>query len=74
MEKPTVIALVLGVLIVLSAVQAFQLNALQDKLEDEDLTVKSSHSSSSVASSGERKAPSAVPASIKDLPTMVGGC
>mgnify|MGYP001266569381 CR=1 FL=1 len=74
MEKPMIITIVLGVLILFSVVQAFQLNSLKAELKDEGLTVSSSSSSTSVASSGENSKPAAVPASIKDLPTMVGGC
>lgn len=71
MEQKIIIAIVLGVLILVSAVQAVQLFSLKDKVETGNVRVGSA--SSPTAASGA-KAPGAVPPSIQNLPQMVGGC
>lgn len=68
--------IVLIALILLSAVQAFQLNALKEKIGSGKITATkgpvaaaSAGSGSAVAAAGSSGA-----ASIQDLPGMVGGC
>lgn len=75
MNTTMIVAGVLGVLIILSAVQAYQLSSLKGTLEDGQMTVKSQSGKTSVAQSGDTQQKSSnLPASIKELPQMVGGC
>ena len=78
MEKNNIVLIVvLGLLIVLSAVQAFQLDSMKQSLQGGTVSVSSGTASStpSMTSSGDApSAPAALPSSIKDLPQMVGGC
>lgn len=75
MKQTTIVAIILGVLVLVSVVQALQLNGLKDKIATEDLTIGTASSSTSVASGSDtEKRTSELPSSIKDLPTMVGGC
>ena len=73
-----ILPVVLVALILLSAVQAFQLNSLKEKLEGGTVTtgskspISSGSTGSAVASSGSGD--SGAPASIANLPSMVGGC
>lgn len=73
-----ILPIVLIALILVSAVQAFQLNGLKEKLESGKVSV-SSGAKSPVASPGAGSAAASSGASgsgssISDLPTMVGGC
>ncbi len=78
MKQTTLIAIILGVLVLISVVQAFQLNGLKNSVSEGQLSISSSGTSTRVATSsgsgdtGGRAA--ALPTSIKNLPTMVGGC
>jgi hypothetical protein len=73
MEQKTIIGLILGILVLVSLVQAFQLNGLKEKINSGTLKVSAASSASPVtASSG--KTVGSVPASVKELPQMVGGC
>jgi hypothetical protein len=75
MKQTTVIAIVLGILVLISAVQAFQLNGLKEKVVDGELSIGTASSGTPVASSGgSGSAPKELPKSLQDLPTMVGGC
>ena len=76
MNQTMVVAAVLGVLILVSAVQAYQLSSLKTKLDDGQMTVKSQTKSVSVAQGGSDsgKKVASLPSSVKDLPQMVGGC
>ena len=85
MKQTTIVAVVLGILLIISVVQAFQLSSVKSKLTDGKLSVSSSSAktaplsgstgvASSAGSASAEKRTSAVPSSIKDLPTMVGGC
>ncbi len=76
-----ILPLVLIALVVVSAVQAFQLSSLKEKISEGKLSVSSgpkgpvtiASSGSPVASSGSGGAsPGAI--GIESLPTMVGGC
>lgn len=71
MKKDTVMAIVLGVLLLVSMIQAVQLNTLKTNLEDGVSLKPSSSSSQTGASEGGALN---VPASLDSLPTMVGGC
>ena len=67
MNVNKILPIVLVALILISAVQAFQLNTLKEKLEGGKLPVPSGTKSPVPAGEG-------VPASIANLPNMVGGC
>lgn len=74
-DQKMIVALALVVLVMVAGVQAFQLNSLKSKLSSGELSLSSSTSSSSVSTaSGGGNTKPAVPASIQDLPSMVGGC
>ena len=74
MNKQLIISIVLGVLILISVVQAFQLNGLRGKIAEGDFTVGTKSTSTPVASGGGSSGGGAIPANINDLPQMVGGC
>ncbi len=75
MNKNTIIAIVLGVLVLVSIVQAFQLNGLKTKLSSGAVVSKGSVSTSSQNTASASGAPtSSVPKSLENLPQMVGGC
>ena len=75
MKTTTIFTIVLAILLLVSLVQAFQLNGIKDKLADETLSVGSASVKTPAASSGGSSgAPKSLPTSIQDLPTMVGGC
>lgn len=75
MKPTTIVAIILGVLIIISVVQAFQLNGLKTKMEEGKLSIGSSSSKTSATSSGDsNQKTSTLPSSVKDLPQMVGGC
>ncbi|MFQ5474460.1 MAG: hypothetical protein ACE5DM_01360 [Candidatus Nanoarchaeia archaeon] len=74
MKKTTVVAIILGVLVLISVVQAVQLSSLKTKLaEGEQTSVGTASSPAPVASSGAQRS-AALPSSVKNLPQMVGGC
>jgi len=72
MKQKTIIALILAALVLLTAVQAYQLNGLKSEVEDGSV-VGSSVSKQQPSSGGSSRA-AELPSSIKDLPQMVGGC
>jgi regulatory protein YycH of two-component signal transduction system YycFG len=76
MKKTTLVAIILGVLVLVSVVQAFQLNSLKEKVAEGQLSIGSSSGKTtpqtSSGDSGKRAA--ALPSSIRNLPQMVGGC
>jgi len=75
MKTTKIVAIVLGVLVIISMVQAFQLNGLKTKVAEGGLSVKSSSGSTTTASSGgDAKTTASLPSSVKNLPKMVGGC
>ncbi len=71
MDSKTIVAIVLGILVLVSVVQAVQLYGLKEKVSTG--TLKVSSSSSPTAASGGKTVGS-VPSSVKELPSMVGGC
>ena len=78
MKSATIVAIVLGVLVVLSMVQAVQLNSLKSKVANGELSIGASTTtqakSASAPTSGGHSGGGALPSSIQNLPTMVGGC
>lgn len=73
MKQTTIVAIVLGVLVLISLAQAFQLNGLKTKLVSGDSTSSVGINSPTTAGSGSERTV-ALPKSVKDLPQMVGGC
>tara|TARA_Y100000310_G_scaffold340439_1_gene436245 strand:- start:11299 stop:11526 length:228 start_codon:yes stop_codon:yes gene_type:complete len=75
MNKQVIISIVLGVLILISVVQALQLNGIKGKISSGEFSTNSKSTSTPVASGGSSGGGSgAIPANINDLPQMVGGC
>ena len=77
MKQTTIVTVILAVLVLISVVQAVQLNGLKAKLTEGELGVISSSSGktalTTTSPSGSGRV-SSLPSSIKDLPQMVGGC
>lgn len=71
-KATVIIAIVLGVLVLVSVVQAFQLNSLKQDLKDGQVNVGKATSKVSAASAPSSSP--AVPSSLQNLPDMVGGC
>lgn len=69
MNKNLIITLVLGVLLLVSVVQAVQLNTLKTTIVDTDFSTLATKSGSTPLGSGGGGA-----SSLDSLPTMVGGC
>ena len=67
MNKNVVIAIVLGALVLIAGVQAFQLFSLKEKLASGQI------STSTATQSGGGGNPQ-VPSNLQNLPNMVGGC
>ncbi len=73
MNKNTLVAVVLGVLVLISLVQAFQLSGLKNSFAG-GATVKTTSTGQAVANSPAPSAAPQLPANINNLPDMVGGC
>lgn len=69
MNKSVIMAVVLGLLVLIAVVQAFQLNTLKTKLSTGDLSIGAKSSGVAPLSSG-----GGLPNNIQNLPSMVGGC
>ncbi len=77
MNMNKILPVVLVALILVSAVQAFQLNALKEKLDAGKVSVSTASSGPKVAAGGASSSASSAPAGgtdINSLPSMVGGC
>ncbi|HIH38623.1 hypothetical protein J4460_01470 [Candidatus Woesearchaeota archaeon] len=72
MEQTTIIAVIIGLLIIVSGVQAVQLSTLKTTLSSEGYSLKAGSPQRAPSSGGANTG--ALPSSIKDLPQMVGGC
>jgi hypothetical protein len=72
MNKNVVIAVVLGVLVLIAAVQAFQLVGLKARLAGG--TVQTASAGAPAPASGGDAGAAQLPANIQNLPSMVGGC
>ncbi|PIO00631.1 hypothetical protein COT72_00150 [archaeon CG10_big_fil_rev_8_21_14_0_10_43_11] len=76
LDQKTLLYVVLGVLILGAAFQAYQITLMKNEIASAGLSLGSSSSRTSVAtqsgdSSGQTQS---LPDSISDLPQMVGGC
>jgi len=70
MKQQMILAVLLGILVLVSAVQAYQLNTLKSDIQESGLNVKVTGASTS---SGPRQT-GQLPSNIQNLPQMVGGC
>ena len=68
MNKNIVIAIVLGALVLIAGVQAFQLFSLKEKLSSGQISTGTSTQASSGGGSPQ------LPSNLQELPEMVGGC
>jgi len=73
MNKSWIFAIVLGVLIIVAAVQAVQLYGVKTSLEDGSVSVGSASAGTNVAS-GSNSETTSSSSSLAELPSMVGGC
>ena len=69
MDKNMVIAIVLGALVLIAGIQAFQLYSFKTSLANGQLST-STPTQAGASSSGSP----ALPSNLENLPTMVGGC
>ncbi len=67
MNKDMIIAIVLGILVVISVVQAIQLNNLKDNIATGGVATVSANSPVQGSGAG-------LPSNLQNLPEMVGGC
>jgi hypothetical protein len=72
-KKMIVMMVLLGVLVLVSAVQAVELMQLKGKLSDESLTLGKATQKTSVGSSSGATG-GALSKNLENLPSMVGGC
>ena len=68
MNKNIVIAIVLGALVLIAGVQAFQLFTLKTKLASGEISTGTATQASGSGSSPQ------LPSNLQNLPNMVGGC
>ena len=71
--KTIVMMVMLGLLVLVSLVQAVELMGLKEKLSDETLTVSSSSAKTAVGTSAGSGS-GALSKNLESLPSMVGGC
>lgn len=67
MEQKTIVTIILGVLVLIAAVQAYQFSELKTKLAGGSVPV------ATVSAPSSGNAPQ-VPSNLQNLPQMVGGC
>jgi hypothetical protein len=72
MDKNVMISIVLGILVLIAAVQAVQLFSLKGSVQTG--AVATSTQPVAAASSGAAPSAGALPSNLQNLPTMVGGC
>ncbi len=68
MNKNVVIAIVLGALVLIAGVQAFQLFTLKNTL------AQGSYSTTATPAAGGTAGSPQLPSNLQNLPSMVGGC
>lgn len=68
MEQKTIVTIVLGVLVLIAAVQAYQFSELKTKLAGGAVGVSTTSAPSSSGSGAQ------LPSNLQNLPQMVGGC
>ncbi len=72
MNKNWIFAIVLGVLVIVAAVQTIQLNVIKDGISSGEISSGSASSTTNTASSSSSSTSSS--SSLSELPSMVGGC
>lgn len=72
MNQNVVIAIVLGALVLIAAVEAYQLMGIKNKIASGGLQVASAAAPSAQAGGGSGSPQ--LPSSLQNLPGMVGGC
>ena len=72
-KKMIVMMVLVGVLVLVSAVQTVELMQLKGKLSDESLTLGKAAQKTSIGSSGGASGGS-LSKNLENLPSMVGGC
>jgi hypothetical protein len=72
MNQNIVIAIVLGALVLIAAVEAYQLMGIKSKIASGGVQVATA-GAPAVQSAGGGGAPT-LPSSLENLPSMVGGC
>ncbi|HIH14759.1 MAG: hypothetical protein QT08_C0009G0005 [archaeon GW2011_AR17] len=72
MNKNWIFAIVLGVLIIVSVVQAVQLSSIKESISEGELSTGSATSTTNTAGSSSSSTSSS--SSLSELPSMVGGC
>jgi hypothetical protein len=76
MKQASIVAIMLGVLVLVSAAQAFQLNGVKSEIETASLSAPAvqAQPAQSAPSQDTGKQVASLPDNIKNLPQMVGGC
>ncbi len=74
MDQKIVISIILGVLVIISAVQAFQLYTLKEKISTSGLKSVGIGGAVPVAAGGAPSGGAGAPSAAGGLPQMVGGC
>jgi hypothetical protein len=77
MNRKAIASIIFGLLIIVTLVQAIQLTSLKAKISDNSFTSVSTQTSSARTTPSSHSPASGnakLPSSLKDLPTMVGGC
>ena len=70
MEKNVVLAIVLGALVIIAGLQAFQLFGLKSKISSGSVQTVSGAS----APAAGQESGASLPSNLQNLPSMVGGC
>ncbi len=74
-ELSKILPVILILLVLVSAVQAFQLNSMKEKLESGKVSVtKGAIPAGNTNGNAEASSGASLPADIGNLPSMVGGC
>lgn len=73
MEKETIVAVVLGVLVLFAVVQAFQLSGLKNAVSG-GATVNTASAPAPAPQAQQGGQGPSLPPSLQSLPDMVGGC
>ncbi|MBI2139947.1 hypothetical protein HYU14_03415 [Candidatus Woesearchaeota archaeon] len=74
MKQSVIATIILAVLVLVALVQAFQLNGLSDALEEGKMSIGSGSGKTATGAASGGSKPAALPASVQNLPSMVGGC
>lgn len=74
MKTTTILAVVLGVLVLISIVQAFQLYSVKGALNEGNVKLGGTSQTVKTATGSSSGSGGDIPANIQNLPNMVGGC